>query len=629
MATLQAARMMLGPVMAATLTTIATFLPLLAIGAEIGMILRDIPLVIIIVLFASVIECFLVLPVHLKHALKKQDEKPPQEPGRFETAYQNFAETTFTRWVDFCFQRRYSTLLATIALMSFAIMLLVTGRVNFEFFVTAETNMAYGNFAMTPGTPREQTALMLDRMAVAAHRAADRLTNDEGDLITFEVGTIGTGEAAQGEPRKSGDHIGAYTVQLIGSEQRQVTTMEFNAAWAEELEPLPGLQQLTIFESRPGGPGGRDLDIRLHGASLDVLKVAAMDLRDQLRNVPGVLAVEDNLPYGKQEIVIELTPNGRAMGFTSQSVARQVRNAFEGAVAKRFPRDQEEIIVRVKQRSANERVNSIRDLYLRSPDGDEVPLTEVAELKARVGFSQIQREGGLRQVAVTGNVDPSITTTNAVVDAVGRNIVPEIRQKHDVNVNFAGKSEDQGEAFADMQIAGTLALTMMYVILAWVFQSYATPLVVMAMIPFGLTGAIFGHYVTGFSMSMLGFMAFLGLAGVLVNDSIILMASIKRAMTGGTDLREAVRIAARDRLRPILVTTLTTIGGLFPLMFETSPQAQLIQPLAVTLIFGLLYSPFLVMFFVPALLGIGADLGFRRNLIPMDMELGAVNEPAA
>jgi multidrug efflux pump subunit AcrB len=583
--------------------------------------------VIIIVLIASVIECFLVLPVHLKHALQNMDKKPQKEPGRFEQAYQKFTETTLTRWVDFCFQRRYCTLLVTIALFSFSIMLLVTGRVNFEFFVTAETSMAYGNFAMTPGTDRDETTRMLDKMAAAAHRADRRLTDGEGGLITFEAGTVGTAKARQGEQPKFGDHIGVYSIQLVGSEQRNVSTSEFNEAWSDELALIPGLQEVTIFEDRPGGPGGSDLDIRLHGASLEKLKLAALDLRQRLAVVPGLRAVVDNLPYGKQEGIIEVTPSGRAMGFTSQSVARQVRNAFEGAVAKRFSRDQEEVIVRVKQGAAINRVETIRDLYLRTPDGDEVPLMEVAELKPRLGFSQIRREDGLRQVSVTGNIDPAVTTTNKVVEFVGRNIVPEIRKKHGINVEFKGKSKDQGEAFADMQIAGTLALTMMYVVLAWVFQSYGTPLVVMVMIPFGMTGAIFGHLITGHSMSMLGMMAFLGLAGVLVNDSIILMASIKRAMTGGTDLREAVVYAARTRLRPILVTTLTTIGGLLPLMFETSTQAQLIQPLAVTLIFGLLYSPFLVIFFVPALLGIGSDFGFRRNLIPVDFELGATSEP--
>ena len=627
-AALEGARKMLVPVMAATLTTIATFLPLLAIGSQIGMILRDLPIVIIIVLIASVMECFLVLPMHLKHALKKLDEQPAKEPGRFKQAYQKFADTTFANWVDFSFQRRYSTVLVTIALFSFSIMLLVTGRVNFEFFVTAETSMAYGNFAMTPGIDREETTRMLDVMADAAHRADKRLTNGEGGLITFEVGTVGTAEARQGEQAKFGDHIGVYSIELIPAEQRLVTTSEFNEAWAEEVPPIAGVQQVTIFEDRPGGPGGSDLDIRLHGASLEKLKLAAMDLREQLLEVPGLRAVEDNLPYGKQEGIIELTPSGRAMGFTAQNVARQVRNAFEGAVAKRFSRDQEEVIVRVKQGASQNGVETIRDLYLRSPDGDEVPLMEVADLKPRLGFSQIRREDGLRQVSVTGNVDPAITTTNKVVDFVSLNIVPEIQNKYGINVEFKGKSKDQGEAFADMQIAGILALTMMYVVLAWVFQSYGTPLVVMIMIPFGLTGAIFGHLVTGESMSMLGMMAFLGLAGVLVNDSIILMASIKRAMTGGTLLREAVVYAARSRLLPILVTTLTTICGLLPLMFETSTQAQLVQPLAVTLIFGLMYSPFLVLFFVPALLGIGADLGFSRNLIPVDFELGATSEPS-
>jgi len=371
---------------------------------------------------------------------------------------------------------------------------------------------------------------------------------------------------------------------------------------------------VTIFEFSAGGPPGRDLDVRLHGADLEVLKPAAMDIRRRLRNVPGVMAITDNLPYGKQEIVMEVTPAGSAMGFTTESVARQVRNAFEGAIAQRFSRDQEEIIVRVKLPETGGRRETIRDLYLRAPDGSEVPLTEVVRLESALGFSQIRRENGLRQVAVTADVEFGVTTTNVVMGFVEHEIAPEIKQKYGVNLEFKGRAEEQRTAFSDMGIVLLLALSFMFIVLAWVFSSYTTPLVVMSIIPFGMIGAILGHYIMGLNLNMLSLQALLGLAGVMINDSIILVSTIKRFLAEGGELVDAVVTGACERLRPVILTTLTTIGGLTPLLFERSLQAQLVEPLAVTLIFGLMVSPFLVLLFVPALLGIGNDMrGLRRK----------------
>jgi multidrug efflux pump subunit AcrB len=376
------------------------------------------------------------------------------------------------------------------------------------------------------------------------------------------------------------------------------------------------VERVTIFEFSAGGPPGRDLDIRLHGADLEVLKAAAMEVRSRLRTVPGVMAVSDNLPYGKQEIVMEVTPAGKAKGFTNQSVARQVRNAFEGAIAQRFSRDQEEIIVRVKLDESSMRRETIRDLYLRAPDGSEVPITEVVDFKSALGFSQIRREDGLRQVSVTAEVETSITTSNVVMGIVNRDIAPEIKRKYGVFLEFKGRAEEQRTALGDMGIVLLLALSMMYIILAWVFSSYTTPFVVMSIIPFGLIGAIVGHYIMGMNLTMLSLQALLGLAGVMINDSIILVMTIKRLTAEGKAFQDAVLAGVRERLRPVLLTTLTTIGGVTPLLFERSLQAQLVQPLAVTLIFGLLVSPLLVLFFVPSLLGIGMDLrsGRRRHV---------------
>ena len=256
-------------------------------------------------------------------------------------------------------------------------------------------------------------------------------------------------------------------------------------------------------------------------------------------------------------------------------------------------------------------LESIRELYLRAPDGAEVLLTEAVSLTTKTGYSQIRREDGLRQVSVTADIDRNITTTNAALSTAARTVAPQIKEKYGIDIGFMGKADEQQAAVADTLIALMIAIVMIYVILAWVFTSYTTPFIIMLIIPFGFIGAMFGHWVMGFNVNMTSLQALLGLAGVMINDAIILVSSVKRRMNDGTELVDAIVNGTQERLRPVILTTLTTIGGLTPLLFERSFQAELVQPLAITLIFGLLLSPFLVLFFVPSLIGIGNDLRFR------------------
>jgi len=612
-ATMTAARVMLAPVLAASLTTIAAFFPILTVGREVGRIIREMPLTVILVIVASLIECFLILPHHLKHSLQNMDRRhETKEPTGFKRAFIGFRDNAFRRAVSNCYDRRYTTVITAFCILLITMTLMVSGRIGFEFFATPETNMVFGNVAMAPGTPRARTRAMTEELARAAHEVERRLTDGKHGLISFEFGTVGATEGRQGEGLISGDHAGAYSIELIAADDRDVRTYEFMAEWEREVRPMAGVENLVFFERSAGGPPGRDLDIRLHGAELDVLKQAALEIRNAIKSVPGVTAVEDNLPYGKEEIHMNVTPAGRAMGFTTQLVARQVRDAYEGAVAKRFSQDQEEVIVRVKlQESAEQATQSLRDLYLRSPDGAEVPLTEVVTFERSVGYASIRREDGLRQISVTADVDPNITTSNAVLALVAREIAPRMREKYGIEIEFKGKAEDQREALADTGVALLLAVLTMYIILAWVFSSYLSPFVILAIVPFAMVGAFIGHWVMGYRLNMLSLMALLGLSGVMINDGIILVSRVKLRLEEAMELRDAVILSVRERLRPVILTTLTTIGGLTPLLFEASIQAQLVQPLAVTLIFGLMFSPFLVLFVVPSLIGIGADIRAR------------------
>lgn len=619
-APVQAARVMFFPVLAAVGTTAAAFFPILSLTGSIGQIIGALPIVMVVALAASLVECFLVLPMHLRGALLRLERGERSPAPRsvlltaldgFQERFDRFRDTRVRAAVEFCFRRRYSTLLAWICMVWIAISLLRTGWVGFEFFAQPETDIIYGNFALAPGAPRESTEAMVNEMARAVAAVEHRLTAGAGGLIKYAVGTVGATENRQGETPMTGDHIGAYTVELLSGDQRDVRNYQFIHAWEEELRPVAGIERVTIFERTAGGPPGRDLDIRLTGASLEVMKAAAMVVREKLKSVPGTTAIEDTLPWGKQEIVMELTDTGRAMGFTTQAVARQVRDAYEGAVAKRFTREQEEVVVRVKLAESTELRDTIRDLYLRAPDGAIAPLTEVVKLVPRVGFSQIRRENGVRQVAVTADVDPNITTTNEVMAIVERDILPGVREQFGVQAGFKGKAEEQAEALAAMRTAVLLAFAGIYIILAWVFASYGTPFIVMSLIPFGIVGAILGHWVMGFNVNMLSLQAILGLSGVIINDTIVLVRMVRARLAEGIAMSEAVIGGAVSRFRPVLLTALTTIVGLVSLLFEGSLQAQLVQPLAVTLIFGLLMSPLLILSFVPALIGIGEDFGAR------------------
>jgi multidrug efflux pump subunit AcrB len=327
-----------------------------------------------------------------------------------------------------------------------------------------------------------------------------------------------------------------------------------------------------------------------------------------LTGFPGVSGIDDDLPYGKQEYVFELTPRGRALGFTGMSIGQQVRNAFEGNIATRFARDDEEIIVRVKRQQDLAGRADLDRLYLTTASGDRVPLTEVVSITERRSFSIIRRKDGVRTVAVTGDVDSEVTKSQEVLDRLSREVLPPIMEKYGITYVFKGRADETQKSFKDLKQGALLALALIYIVLGWVFASYWKPLAVMAIIPFGFVGAVLGHYVMGYNLTIISMIGLLGLSGILVNDSIVLVSRIRERILSGESLEEAAIGGARDRLRAVLLTSLTTIGGLLPLIFETSRQAQFLIPMALTLVFGLATATILVLILVPSLIGIGGDV---------------------
>ncbi|MBO6827802.1 MAG: efflux RND transporter permease subunit, partial [Sneathiella sp.] len=556
---------------------------------------------------------------HMRFALRQQKEDSRARKW-FDAKFVYFQTHLFKRLVTAAVNWRYATLASAFAILFVAIGLMAGGRLGFNFFPSPEADVIYANVAFTPGVKRETTIAMVDEMNRALEKVEKDLTDGKGGLIVTSFGKVGTSVGDQFSS-VSGDHRAGMQIELVSADQRDVRTNDFIQAWQDEIRPMAGLVRLALRE-RVGGPPGRELDIRLKGGDIDHLQDAADEVKILLKGFDGVSSIDDDLPTGKQELILSLTEQGKALGFTTEDISSQVRAAFEGVIARKFAREDEEVTVRVQYPRDANTSDELQSFYLRSSSGREVPLSEVVDFTLQQGYARIKREDGVREVSVTADIDENVTTANDVINALPGAGLSEVAEKYQLNFRFAGKAEEQADTLADMQLGAMIGLTAIYLILAWVFASYSRPVVVMSIIPFGLVGAIFGHYLLGYNLTILSLIALLGLSGILVNNSIILVSVVNERLSNGESYRDSVINGTCDRLRAVLLTSLTTIGGLSPLLFETSLQAQFLIPMAITLVFGLMAATFLVLFLVPALLVVQEDFGwlFRRATKTADLK---------
>ena len=598
---------MFPPVLASSLTTIVAFLPVLMITDQMGQFMAVLPTVVVAVILASLVECFLILPGHMRSAMTHTKVKTAGFRVSFNRRFNEFRDTTFRNFVDKCYQARYMTVAVAISGLIVGQGMIAGGHVPFVHFPTAESEYLIANIKMAPGIPREKTLETLQELDRALREAESELTGGEGALVRATFGTIGRSMEGNSWQELNADNLAGLWVELAEADLRDIRNPEVLEAWRGKIKEIAGLERLTIAEQAGGPGGGRPIDIRLSGGDISTLKAAALDVRALLARFPGLIEIDDNLPYGKEEMIIELTPKGQAMGFTTASVSSQVRSASEGLIAKRFPRDGEENKVRIQYPEGTFSAQALRELYIRSPQGIQVPLLEVVRIDPGQGFARFQRYNGKVEVAVQSDIVRSQANLTLLLSTLPAEGLDAIAEKHNIEYRFGGEAEDQGRSLQELGQGAMLALAMIYIILAWVLGSYSRPILVMAIIPFGLVGAVLGHLVLGYSLSMMSLVGLLGLMGILVNDSIILVTTIQERNKLGEAWESAVVTGSQDRLRAVVLTSLTTIGGLTPLMFETSMQAQFLKPMAITMVFGIGVATFIVLIVLPALLGILED----------------------
>ena len=621
-----AARRMAMPVFAATLTTVIAFFGLIAVGGRFGDLIADIPFTVIAVLIASLVECFLILPNHMSHALLAIDKKRWYDmPSRImNIGFDWFRTNIFRPFMGLVIRARYVVLASVIVVLASQVVLFINGDVQWRFFNAPERGSVTGNFAMTEGASREDTLAMMREMQRATEALATKHEAETGvNPVDFVIAEIGgnAGRGLSGVESKDADLLGGISIELIDADLRVGYSSFAFVAELQDMVVHHPLVETVSFRSWRSGPGGDGLDVQFFGAETDVLKSASQDLQKALSIYPEVSAMQDNLAYDKEELILDLTAQGQALGFTIDTLGRALRNRLNGIEAATFPDGARSATIRVEVPSSELTADFLERMQMRTPTGIYVPLADLVSVERRTGFSTVRRENGIRLISVTGDVsedDPARATE--INRVLAEDILPNIASIRQVEWRMAGLSEQESTFLNDALTGLILCLTGIYLVLSWVFGSWTRPMVVMAIIPFGLVGTIYGHAAWGVPLSMFTVVGLLGMTGIIINDSIVLVTTIDE-YAEDRGLVPSIIDGAADRLRPVMLTTLTTVLGMSPLLYEQSQQAQFLMPTVITLVYGLGFGMLLVLLVVPALIAAQHDVS--RHITAMRRGVGA------
>ncbi len=594
------------------LTTVCVLGPLSALAGDLGKVLRVVPMVLILVLAVSLVEAFLILPSHLGHA-KGGSKRPNHFRRRFDALVDRFRQHILGPAVNATLRWRYLFVGCVAGLMLISVSLMAGGVIKFQAFPELDGDVVVARVLLPPGTPLRRTEEVVEQLTAAAGRVneafAPRQPNGT-DLVLTRVAQFNENADAF----ENGPHVATVTVDLLAAEVRDATIDEILDKWREEVGELPGVLDV-VFAEPFFGPAGRAIELRIRGTNLVEMKQASEEVRAWLGAFQGVRNLNDDLRQGKLELRTRLREGAVGLGLSADSVARQLRVAFQGGIADEIQVGSESYEIDVQLRPQDQ--NTLADFeafYFTGPDGKQIPLASVAEVRQDRGWSRIARVDGLRTVTVRGDVDTRKANTAQLLSKLQQEFLPELQRKHaDLLFEFEGESNEAKVTQRSMMRGMAVGLIGVFVILSFQFRSYLEPIAVMMAIPLALIGVLWGHLLMGIDFCMPSMLGFASLAGIVVNDSILLILFLKAERDQGHDVLAACGRASQLRFRAILLTSLTTIAGLLPLLFERSLQAQVLIPLAASIAFGLMASTVLVLFVIPCLYAIFADFGLTTS----------------
>jgi multidrug efflux pump subunit AcrB len=571
---------------------------MLLIPGSFGKIWGVIPLVVSSVFLISWIEALFILPAHLAHVRDKRStrwgEALHQRQQRFSLAFRHFVETYYGAFLQTAVRHRYLTVTFALALLAVVMSLPLSGRMGFILMPKVESDRADTRVTMPVGTPMERVEAVRDRLLdaldkVVAENGGERLSKGAFALID--------------ENKVS---IRAY---LHAPDVRPISTAQVAKLWRKEVGVIPGTES-SRYESDRGGPGsGASISVELRHRDTAMLDQASSALAERLASFANVKDIDDGFTPGKKQLDFRLTTAARSLGLTSHEIGGQIRAAFYGAEALRQQRgsDEVKVLVRLPEKERN-RLYDLEQLLIRTADGGYVPLAQVAEFESGRAFTKISRRDGRRTVTVTANVEP-ISETARVLAEVKASLLPSLlRDYPGLSYSFEGRQASMRDAVNSFIISVSGALVVIYALLAIPFRSYIQPLIVMSAIPFGAVGAILGHLLMDYNLSLISVMGIIALGGVVVNDALVMIDYANARRDQGVSAFQAMVAAGVRRFRPILLTTITTFGGLAPMIFETSRQARFLIPMAISLGYGILFATAITLLLVPSLYVIMDDV---------------------
>ncbi len=592
------------------LTSAFLFGSLLLMKGDLGQVLGVLPVVLLSVLTISLIEAFLVLPHHLKHTLTHQRKKAPAKwREQFESRFQRLTSKVGSA-AHLAIQYRYLTVSIALAMLIFSIGLMATGTIKFKAFPDLEGNTLEARVLLAQGTPLVETERVVGKLLDALQKANTTLSEMESQQLVKNI-QLSYGQHA--DVPENGTHLATLSIDLLNTESRKTRIASLIQLWQKNTGSLPDVLSIQYKEPR-SGPAGRAIHIRLSGQDLERLSSASWEVQNWLRGYHGVYNLLDDLRPGKPQYSIKLKPGALAAGVDSRSVASQLRSAYLEVEISEIYRGREayEIVAKLDSQQPHE-LRDFDNFTVFAKNGNEIPLSSIADIREEREFSRIGRINHQRTVNIYGDVDSELANTGEVIAGLQRHFLATVQERYpDITFTFKGEVENGTETQQSILRGFGLGAFGVFLLLSLQFGNYREPLIVMTNIPLALIGAIWGHLLMGLDFTLPSMIGFVSLAGVVVNDSILLVEFVKIRAEEGLVFHEAAQQAVLDRFRAIFLTSVTTVAGMAPLLFETSSQALILVPLVTSIVFGMLTSTLLIMLVLPAMYAIMEDLGFIK-----------------
>ncbi len=603
------------------LTTMVAFIPMLMVDGGMGAIWESIAWVVILCLAFSLVESKLILPAHIAAMKFSKSNTTKQNAfqrtrNKISSSLQVFVTRYYRPFLKKCLHYRYTTFATFIAMFIVMIGLISGGVVRWVFFPNIPSDFIQTSLEMQPGSSEEATIRALEELTASLMQVDEEVKQEQGEGVVRHTNTW-----------LNGTTNGMVMSELAKGEDRNIDGFAIINRWREATPEIAGVKSIN-FQGSIGGGGGSDVEFQLAGDDLDQLAAAAKEIKEVLGEFDGVFDIEDTFGDGNEEIILELKPLATAMGITLSELANQVRYAFYGAEAQRIQRGDEEVRVMVRYPlEERQSVGNLEDMKLRTANGDLIPFTELAEIRFAEGYNTIRRINRERSVNVRARVDKDRVEPFEVVRQVRQDHIQAILDKYpSVSFKLEGASQDEAEATSSLAIGFVLALFAIYALMAIPLKSYSQPLIIMSVIPFGMIGAVIGHWMIGMPISILSLFGIIALAGVVVNDSLVMVDYVNQARKSGVKLRTAVQDAGSARFRAIILTSLTTFFGLLPIVLEKSLQAKMVIPMAISLAFGILFATVITLLLIPCLYLILEDT--KRGMKTMLSWYGLTEPPA-